>query len=249
MAPPVSPRTAAILCIGNEILSGKVEESNAQFLSRELWALGVRLRLVVTIPDEIPVIAEHLRRVRPAHDFVITTGGVGPTHDDVTMEAIAFALDRPLVRIPEFEKGLRDFYKERCNDVVLRMASVPRGARLTWKDQIFFPLVQVENVTILPGDPEIMRRKFLSVRESFRGEPFRLAKIYTHLDEGDIANALREALDRFPKVEIGSYPVYSHSDYRVMVTIESTDGAAVEGARDHLLGLFPRETIVRVESR
>lgn len=243
-----SPRTAAILCIGNEILSGKVEESNAQFLSRELWSLGVRLRLVVTLPDEIPVIGEHLRRVRPEHDFVITTGGVGPTHDDVTMEAIATALDRPLTRVPEFEKGLRDFYKERCNEVILRMASVPRGARLTWKDQIFFPLVQVENVTILPGDPEIMRRKFMSVRESFRGAPFRLAKIFTLLDEGDIADELRSALARFPKVDIGSYPVYSKSDYRVMVTIESTDEVEVWGARDWLLGVLPRESIVRVES-
>jgi molybdenum cofactor synthesis domain-containing protein len=246
---PAAPRTAAILCIGNEILSGKVEETNAQFLSRELWALGVRLRVVVIIPDEIPVIVEHLRRVRPVHDFVITTGGVGPTHDDVTMEAIAEALDRPLVRVPEFEKGLRDFYKERCNDVILRMASVPRGARLTWKDQVFFPLVEVENVTVLPGDPEIMRRKFMSVRESFRGGPFRLAKIFTLLDEGDIANALREALTHFPRVEIGSYPVYSKSDYRVMVTIESTEGEQVTGAKDWLLGVLPRETIVRVESR
>ncbi len=243
------PRTAAVLCIGNEILTGKVEESNARFLSRELWELGVRLRLIETVPDEIPVISEHLRRMAPGHDFVITTGGVGPTHDDVTMEAVAVALGRPLVRIPEFEKGLRDFYRERFNDVIGRMADVPSGARLTWKDQLFFPLVQVENVTILPGDPEIMRRKFAALKESFRGVPFRLAKIFTTRDEGEIANALRDALARVPSVEIGSYPVYSHADYRVMVTIESTDVGAVTAARDVLLDAFGRETIVRVETR
>src|SRR4029434_5608715 len=122
--------SAGIIVIGNEILSGKVADTNAPFLARELRALGVDLRRILTIPDELDEIAAAAREFRPRFDIVFTSGGVGPTHDDVTMEGIARGLDRSLVRDALSEARLREFYREHVNDARLKMAEVPEGAEL-----------------------------------------------------------------------------------------------------------------------
>ena len=135
--------TAGIIIIGNEILSGKVTDTNAPFLTRELRALGVDLKRILTIPDELDEIAEAVREFGPRYDVVFTSGGVGPTHDDVTMEGIARGLGRPLIRHPMIESRLRDFYKEHVNDARLKMSEVPEGAE-PWSRAARVPTVKVE---------------------------------------------------------------------------------------------------------
>ena len=240
--------TAAILLIGNEILSGKVEDQNARFLISELRALGVGLRRIVVVPDVIDDIVPHLRELSAHFDHVFTSGGVGPTHDDLTMEAVARAFDRKVVRHPDLEALLRRYYGERLHDRALRMADVPEGADLVRADEILhWPVIAVKNVYILPGVPEIFRKKFLAIRARFRAEPFFVRSIYLRPDESQIAAALDRAQEAFPAVEIGSYPRFDTPDYRVKVTVESKDSAAVESCLAALLEAFPKDAVLRVE--
>jgi molybdenum cofactor synthesis domain-containing protein len=237
-------RTAAILVIGNEILTGKVEESNARYLSGELFALGVRLRRIVVVPDEVAVIASAVRELRAQVDHLFTSGGVGPTHDDLTIEGIAAALDRPVVRVEPLAQLLRHYYGERCNDDVLRMADAPEGYELLSCSDKHWPVLAVENVVILPGVPEIFRRKFESIRERFRTTPFTLELIYTSLDEGLLAQHLNAVTAAFPDVAVGSYPTFSQPDYKVKVTIESKNADHVARAAAFLRDRLPAGTLV-----
>ena len=240
-------RTALILVIGNEILTGKVEDTNSPFLAKELYALGVRVRRIVTIPDEVETIGTVVRELSPRHDIVLTTGGVGPTHDDVTLAGVARAFGVPLERHPEMERILREFYGSALVEPLLRMADLPRGMELLDQPELRIPCVRMRNVYVFPGEPTIFRRKWAAIRERFRSEPFALARIWTLKEECDLAPLLEETLRRHPAVEIGSYPVYDRADYKVLLTIESRDRAAVTAARDDLLSRLPRASVVRSE--
>src|SRR5512137_2487004 len=147
-------KTAGILIIGSEVLSGKVTDENSPYLVRELRGLGVDVRRIVTIPDEIRVIVEVVRDMARNHDLVFTTGGVGPTHDDVTIAAIAQAFNRRLVRHPLLEEALRRHYANGITAAQLRMAEVPEGSRLLGAEDFHLPIVACENVFIFPGIPE-----------------------------------------------------------------------------------------------
>ena len=227
-------KTAAILVIGNEILTGKVEETNARFLTQQLYDLGVRLLRIQVVPDEVDAIAEAVRSLRPAVDHVFTSGGVGPTHDDVTVAGIAKALGRKVVRVEAIERVLRNYYGERCNDDVLRMAEAPEGFELIECCDKYWPVLAVENVVVLPGVPEIFRRKFESIRERFRSTPFAIEVLHTSLDEGLLATHLNRLAASFPGVAIGSYPQFTDPSWKVRVTLESKDPAAVERASREL---------------
>src|SRR5215813_13476671 len=238
---------AAIIVIGNEILSGKVVDTNAPFLTRELRAIGVTLKRILTIPDEIDVIADAVREFRPRYDVVFTSGGVGPTHDDVTMEGIAKGLERRVVRHPVIEGRLREFYKEHVNDARLKMAEVPEGSELLVDGRLGFPTVKCENFYILPGIPELFEQKFEGLRERFAATPYTLRVIYTREGEGSIAEHLNSTLAAFPDLLLGSYPKLAHPEYAVKLTLESKDPEYVERALAHLLGLLPPDTVVRTE--
>src|SRR5690606_18667646 len=144
-------RTAAALIIGNEILTGKVREANVQRLAHELFRLGIAFRRVIVCPDDVDTIARDLRELREAHDLVFTSGGVGPTHDDLTLPAVARSFDRPLVRSPIIEGLIRGYWGERATEGHLRMADVPEGAELLSTGDVPWPVVCVENVFVLPG--------------------------------------------------------------------------------------------------
>src|SRR5882757_2477144 len=154
-------RSCALVVVGNEILSGKVQDSNAYFAARELRKIGVALARIATIPDELDLIAGEVAYCSRNFDFVITSGGVGPTHDDLTMEGVARAFGRRVTRHPELERLLRDFYGARLEERNLRMADVPDGVTLHHGAQSQWPIVAFDNVYILPGIPEIFRKKFL----------------------------------------------------------------------------------------
>jgi FAD synthetase len=240
-------KTAAVLIIGSEVLSGKVTDQNSPFLSQELRGLGVEVRRILTIPDELPVIVRDVRELARDHDLVFTTGGVGPTHDDLTIAAIAQAFARPLVRHPLLEAVLRRHYGEAITPAQLRMADVPEGSRLVGEGDLGFPVVALENVFIFPGIPESVRRKFGRIREEFREAPYILRRIFLRCDEGEIAAELYRALDRFPELQLGSYPILHQPDHRVVLTLESKQRDEVDQAVQFLVEHLPASTVVRVE--
>jgi len=237
-AAPTTAPTAAILVIGNEILSGKVEDENARYLTRELRALGVLVGRIVVVPDDARDIAEAVRALAARFDHVFTSGGVGPTHDDVTLPAIAAAFGMTLERHPELERLLREGFGIRLHERDLRMADIPSGARLEHGPAgpgAIWPVVVVENVWILPGVPSILRRKFEAVRELFRAAPIHARAVYSRDGEGAIAGALDAVVAEFPTVEIGSYPHLEAPDYRVKITLDGRDRDAVEAATSRLV--------------
>ncbi|MFN8543133.1 MAG: competence/damage-inducible protein A [Candidatus Binatia bacterium] len=239
--------TAGIIVIGNEILSGKVQDSNAPFLTRELRALGVELRRIVTVPDDLDDIAAAVREFRVRFDINFTSGGVGPTHDDVTMEGIARGLERRVIRHPAIEATLRGFYKDRINAARLRLADVPEGTELIVDGRLGFPTIKCENFYILPGIPELFEQKFHSLRDRFASAPYHLRVVYTRDGEGTIAEHLNATLAAFPQLLLGSYPRMDDTEYAVKLTLESKDRDYVERAFHHLIGLLPAEGIVRTE--
>ncbi len=225
--------TAGIILIGDEILSGKIRDENAAWLIAELRGLGVALRRVTIIPDVIEEIAATVTEFAGRYDHVFTSGGVGPTHDDLTMEGIARAFGTAVIRHPMLEQALRDYYGERLQERNLRMADVPDGSHFVAGDHPSWPVVAMKNVYILPGVPEIFKRKFSSIKARFAETPFHLRSVFTSKEEGSIAHEL-DRIVAAHKVQVGSYPTFA-GDYKVKVTIESKDEAAVKAATDDLV--------------
>jgi molybdenum cofactor synthesis domain-containing protein len=241
-------RTAGIVIIGNEILSGKVSDTNSPFLARELRKLGVTLERITTIPDDVETIGATVKLFSESFEIVFTSGGVGPTHDDVTMEGVARAFGRKVIRHPELDQRLRQYLGANVNEARMRMADVPDGSELIVDQRLGFPTIKCENVYILPGIPEILEQKFLALKERFSASPYHLRVVFTRDGEGAIAEHLNATLVKFPELLLGSYPKLGDPEYSVKLTLESKDQAYVEAALAHLLGLLPRETVVRVDS-
>jgi len=239
-------KTAGILVIGNEILSGKTADENSGVLVRELRELGVDVRKISVISDEVDNIASEVRAFSRAFDYVFTTGGVGPTHDDLTMEGIALAFDQKILRNPELEAALRGYYPADLVEPNLRMADVPAGVRLITAPGLWFPVVVVENVFIFPGVPAIFQRKFRRIREMFRDKPYHLRLVYLRADEGQIAEILRSVLARFPDLMLGSYPYFDERSYTVKLTLESKDPVYLDAAHEMLLGELARIDLIPV---
>ena len=243
----MSDLSAGVVVIGNEILSGKVADTNSPFLASELRALGVTLRRISTIPDELPLIASEVRVHHETYDVVFTSGGVGPTHDDVTIEGVAMALGRTVILHPDLADKLRTFYGDTINAARLKMAEVPEGSELITDMSLNFPTVKVENIYILPGIPEIFRSKFESLKPRFNADPYCLKVVYTRVGEGTIAEYLNDTLRTFPELLLGSYPKINHPEYMVKVTLESKDATYVDRALTHLLMVLPEGSVVRTE--
>jgi FAD synthetase len=239
-------KTAGIIVIGNEILSGKTRDENALYLVRELRSLGVDVRKISVIPDELSLISDEVRVFSKGYDYVFTTGGVGPTHDDLTMEGIAGAFDRRIERHPELESVLRQYYRDDLG-ANLRMADIPQGARLVGGKGSWFPVIAVENVYIFPGVPEILRRKFERIKEMFRESPFYLREVFLRADEGLIAGILHDVLAKFPDLLLGSYPHFDNPVYSVKLTLESKDSSYLDEAHGMLLAELARIKLNPVE--
>ena len=232
---PMPDATAAIILIGDVILSGKVRDENALLLIGELRELGVALRRLVVVPDDVDDIAGAVGAASARFDHVFTSGGVGPTHDDRTMAGVAQAFGLPLVRHPELEAQLRAFYGAACEERHLRMAEVPAGVALLTTDQVLWPAVSLRNVYILPGIPALFRRKFMALKERFRQAPFHLRAVVTRADEGHIAGRLDRVAADFPEVAIGSYPRHVDGRWLVRVTLEGKERARVDQATSELV--------------
>ncbi|HET9957313.1 MAG TPA: competence/damage-inducible protein A [Polyangiaceae bacterium] len=240
--------TAAALIIGNELLSGKIAEANLFELARLLRVQGIRLQRAVLVPDEIEVIEGEIRSLRQSADVVFTSGGVGPTHDDVTVAAAARAFGVDVVPDPLLTEMLREYYGERCNEAHLRMALVPRGATLLRSADVRWPAILMGNVFLLPGVPEIFRSKLPLIKSYVQGpEPFFSRAVYLSLEEPEITAALDSTVPHHPDVEIGSYPQWVGSSYKTKVTFDGRRAAPVQLASDEFLTKVERSAVVRVE--
>ncbi len=222
--------TAAVVIIGDEILSGKFRDENGPFLTDQLRARGVALRRLVVVSDDIPQIAAEVARCAADHDWVLTTGGVGPTHDDVTLEAIAVAFDRPLELRAELV-ALMERFEMTLDDATRRMATLPQGCELVVSADSVYPVLRLENVFILPGVPRLVQRKFADIAP-FLGThaPLHTARVRASSRESEVAAALAVIDTRHPAVAIGSYPRFGE-EWRLVVTLESDDPVALERAR------------------
>jgi molybdenum cofactor synthesis domain-containing protein len=239
--------SCALVVVGNEILSGKIQDSNAYFAARELRAAGVALERIAVVPDELEAIAVEVRGCAARFDFVLTSGGVGPTHDDLTMEGVARAFGRSLVLNQELAALINEHSSGRPNPARLKMAEIPDGAILNHASDLWFPTVQLENVYVLPGVPQLFEPKLRMIAARFRSDPFFMRIIYTSATESAIAPYLNECLARYPELMLGSYPKFDDADYRVKLTLESKDRDYLERAFDFLVGLLPPEALLRTE--
>lgn len=242
------PRTAAALVIGNEILSGKIADTNTTFLARGLFELGIQLRRVVVCPDEIETIAAELSDLRGNHDLVFTSGGVGPTHDDVTIEGVAASFGKPVVQSEAVAKLIRHYYGDRTTDAHLRMANMPAGAEMIRSSDAPWPTVVIDNVFVLPGVPEIFELKFTDLRKRLdRGQEFHSQAVFTLSGEGEIASLLERIAEAFPGVMVGSYVKWKADDYRTKVTFDGNEKSAVIKAADMLVAELAPALFVRRE--
>jgi molybdopterin-biosynthesis enzyme MoeA-like protein len=238
-----APPTAAALIIGDEILSGKVEEANVVVLARTLRGLGILLRRVVVVMDDVQAIARDVRELASTHDWLFTSGGVGPTHDDVTIEAVSHAFGVKVVSSPEMEAMLRSHYKDRCTDGHLRMALMPEGAALEATPELTWPIIRLRNTWLLPGIPEVFRMKIALVAARIGAlaklRAFVSHAVYVQMDEGTLTPLLERIVEGFPDVAVGSYPKWREPSYRTKLTFDGRDEARVLEARDAFVALLP----------
>lgn len=240
------PKTAGIIIIGDEILTGKVQDDNAYFMARELFAHGLHLGKISVIADSVHEIAEEVKTFSERYDYVFTSGGIGPTHDDVTIEGIAAAFHvRPVIN-----PMLRSILEKRQGTLTreqLKMAEVPEGAELYADETLSFPLIRFRNIYIFPGIPQLLRKKFVALEKLFNEPVIRVKKIFLNVSESSIAPLLTEVVRCYREVKVGSYPVLDNEEYALMITMESLSGSELDNAVQCLIGRVSREVLVRVE--
>jgi molybdenum cofactor synthesis domain-containing protein len=231
--------TAAALIVGDEILGGKIQDENVYGLARTLRDLGIVLARVVMIGDEVETIARYVRELSNDFDHLFTSGGVGPTHDDLTIAGVAKAFDLSIVRDPDLEALLRNHYGTDVSESHLRMADVPEGARNLYAASPW-PLIVVRNVWIMPGIPEVFRMKLDIIREHLEpGVPFVTRALYCRKDEAFLKPLLDKVVSSHPEVDIGSYPRWNDPRYETKITFDGTDEESVVAALNELESLLP----------
>jgi molybdenum cofactor synthesis domain-containing protein len=222
--------TAALLTIGNEIVSGDTLNTNAAWLAKRLEPLGVRVRLAAALPDEVGEIAMFVRQHAPAVDYLLVTGGLGGTPDDLTREALAAAFHVEQVEVPELAADLRSRFT-RDPEYAARWALLPAGARPLANPRGGAPGFVVENVYVFPGLPAEMEAMFDEITDEFRGAPPIAAWRRSYATrESEIASLLAETGERWPDVLVGSYPSFSPTGPQVQIVLKSSDEDALAAA-------------------
>jgi nicotinamide-nucleotide amidase len=226
--------TASVLTIGNELVSGDVANTNATWLAKRLAPLGVETRLIAVVPDEIEAIAELVRREAPRVDFLVVTGGLGGTPDDLTREALASTFDVPQEEVPELAADLRTRFAH-DPEYAARWAQLPRGSRPLTNPLGGAPGFVVENVYVFPGLPAEMEAMFDSVADELRaGPPIGAWRRTYRTRESVISPALIEVGERWPSVLVGSYPTFGDDGPTVEVVVKSSDPEELEAASEWL---------------
>ena len=239
-APPTV--TACALIIGNEILSGRTPDANLAFLAQGLGEAGIRLREARVIPDDRDAIVAAVNEVRRKFDYVFTTGGIGPTHDDITAECVAAAFGVRLTLNPAAKRLLEGHYpRGGLNAARLRMAYMPEGATLLPNPVSRAPGFRIDNVFVLAGVPQVMQATFNELKHRLRGGARMLSRsVSCALGEGTIAQDLAALQERYADLEIGSYPYFRRSDFGVTLVVRGTERGRIAEAVEELKALIRR---------
>jgi molybdenum cofactor synthesis domain-containing protein len=224
--------SAALVLIGNEILSGRTQDANLKYIADNLGKVGIVLLEARVIPDVHDVIVSTLRQLKTDFDYVFTTGGIGPTHDDITSECVATAVDQPLELHPIAFKAMDDYYRAKnidFNKARQRMAKTPRGATLIESTASIAPGYVADNIIVMAGVPKIMQRMLVDVIPTLKHGKITLSKqLHTNLPEGVLAQPLTDLQTSYPQVDIGSYPQMTDgSGFYVILVSRSTDVKAL----------------------
>lgn len=223
--------TAAILVIGNEILSGRTQDANVQYLGEQLNHMGINLQEVRIIPDDENAIIRNVLDLSATHSYLFTTGGIGATHDDITASSIAKAFNSPLQSHSEALRRIKEYYKDTLNDARSRMALIPLGASLIDNPVCSAPGFQIENVFVLAGIPVVMQAMFETLHDRLeKGTPIRCHTITCDVAENLIADRLGELQKRHAEVDIGSYPHFRAGAYGLSLVIRGIDETHLEKA-------------------
>lgn len=229
--------SAAALIVGSEVLSGKIRDENLPELSSTLRALGIDLRRAIICPDDTAAIAGDLRALLANHDVVFTSGGLGPTHDDLTVAGVCRALDVPAETNPQMLRIIEKIYGERTTDTHRLMAQIPRGARLI--ETGGWPLIVAQRIWLLPGVPALFKSKLIAVRGALRGPThFHSRALRVVVDEALIKEQLDEVVRAHSSVEIGSYPKWFDPSYQTLITLDSRSPDRLDSAFEHLTQLL-----------
>jgi len=228
--------TACMIIIGNEILSGRTQDKNLSWLAGRLNEVGIRMRHARVIPDVEEIIVATINEVRAQYDYVFTSGGIGPTHDDITSACIAKAFGVPFGRNAEAERRLHAYYNSNnmeLNEARLRMADIPEGATLIDNPVSTAPGFIMENVYVLAGVPRIMQAMMDGIIHSLNGGTSVLSETLSFwLPEGTVAEGVSKIQDQFPEVEIGSYPMIKDDKLATSLVLRSDDAALLQTATD-----------------
>ncbi len=232
--------TSGIVVIGNEVLSGRTQDVNVNFLASSLGELGIRVSEVRIIPDVKETIIETVNHCRKQFDYVFTTGGIGPTHDDITTESIAAAFGKKVILSPEGKDLLLGKYGiEKLTDARMKMAHVPEGAILIDNPVSKAPGYSIENVFVLAGVPAIVKAMFTSLPERLvGGDKVHSISVSAELAEGKLAVGLENLQNKYEGVEVGSYPYYRNSRYGVSIVLRGTDQEKLTASAEELKDLM-----------
>ena len=222
---------AALAIIGNEILSGRTQDANLAYLAKWLNQQGIRLAEVRVVADETDDIVAAVNALRARYDYLFTTGGIGPTHDDITVDAIAAAFCVPVVLHPKAEQILRDHYKEKISDTRLRMARVPDGADLILNAVSAAPGIRMENVYIMAGIPSVMRGMLAALEGTLEGgKPVISRTVSAFVPESSVAELLLGVENAHPGVLVGSYPVWRGNKIGANFVVSGTNPPEIDSA-------------------
>jgi molybdenum cofactor synthesis domain-containing protein len=235
-ASPKRIYTAALLIIGDEILSGRTQDANLAYLAKWLNMQGIHMKECRVVADEEPAIVAAINVLRSTHNYVFTTGGIGPTHDDITVDSIALALGVPVVIHPRAEALLRDYYGEALNEKRLRMARVPQGAELIEGKASAAPGIRVQNIFIMAGVPRIMQGMLAVIEGSLEGgEPVLSRTVGARIAESVVAELLQTVEKAHDDVQVGSYPFWREGKAGANFVIRSTSAHQMNLAAEAIL--------------
>ncbi|TNE28079.1 MAG: competence/damage-inducible protein A [Alphaproteobacteria bacterium] len=232
--------TAAILIIGDEILSGRTVDQNTPWIAEKLAEHGIKLREVRVVSDDYAAIVNAVNALRASYTYLLTTGGIGPTHDDITAAAIAQAFSVPVKEDPAARKILEDYYgTSDLNEARLKMAAVPEGAALINNPVSGAPGFKMENVYVLAGVPRIMQGMLEGFIDGLiGGDPMLSNTITCDLYESQVAKDLGALQDKYPDVSIGSYPQYRGGILGLSLVLRATDAALLDNATDEVITII-----------
>jgi len=227
--------SVALAVIGDEVLLGEVTDRNIAIVSREVFRLGADLSYACVLPDEPEFMFEHLVWMKKRFDWVVTTGGIGATHDDLTKQVVSRIVEEPLVEAPEAIQALENRLGSPLPERVRELALVPEGAELVTNALTAAPGFIVENLLVLPGIPSLVESMIGVLETKLAGQAFHSEVILTMLRESEVAASLEYVQAQYPLVKIGSYPEMGASDHRVKLVLRSRDPDLLRKARSLLL--------------